>query len=83
MTTTCTACGKSWGGLRAEHCTVCHETFSGTTAGDRHRTGDHAVFVGPDRRRCLTADEMRDKGLEQNTKGIWTNGGDFPAAKFG
>lgn len=32
-------CGKKWTGLRAEHCGACHETFSGTTAGDMHRTG--------------------------------------------
>jgi hypothetical protein len=61
-----------------EHCTVCHQTFSGTTAGDRHRVGDHAVFVGPDRRRCLSADEMRAKGMEQNARGVWTNGGINP-----
>ena len=29
-----------------------------------HRTGDHAVSSGPNRRRCRTADEMLAKGLE-------------------
>ncbi|WP_428844217.1 hypothetical protein [Brevibacterium celere] len=37
----CAECGKSWGGRKPEHCTVCHETFSGTTAGDRHRRGEY------------------------------------------
>lgn len=31
------ACGKSWTGLKREHCPACHETFSSTKAGDRHR----------------------------------------------
>lgn len=77
MRTTC-RCGAEWTGLRMEHCTECHETFSGSSAGDRHRVGDHAVFAGPDRRRCLTADEMRARGMEQNRRGVWTTGGVSP-----
>ena len=73
--TTCPPCGTTWTGHRIEHCTVCHETFTGTSAGDKHRTGGHAVFVGPERRRCLTPDEMRDKGMSQNERGQWTLGG--------
>lgn len=79
MKTTCT-CGATWTGLRMEHCPECHETFSGTSSGDRHRVGDHAVSVGPDRRRCLTADEMVGKGLVRNERGIWTSGGTSPWA---
>ena len=71
--TTDTRCGKSWTGKRIEHCTVCHETFSGTSAGDKHRTGAH----GKDRR-CRTAEEMVDLGMEQNVRGVWTTGGDSP-----
>jgi len=43
-------CGKQvpWG--RAEHCTVCHESFSGAVTGDAHRPGPH-----DDTRRCLLA----------------------------
>lgn len=62
--TTCKPCGAEWSGYRVEHCLACHSTFSGTTAGDMHRTGDHAVSSGPSRRRCRTADEMLAKGLE-------------------
>ena len=74
MTDSCWKCSKTWTGKRIEHCTVCHETFTGSTAGDMHRTGDHAVFEGPDRRRCLTADEMREKGMAQNARSQWTTG---------
>lgn len=79
MTTTC-FCGAAWSGYRIEHCTECHETFTGTTSGDKHRTGDHAIMWGPERRRCLTPDEMRKRGMEQNARGQWTNGGTSPWA---
>jgi hypothetical protein len=72
--TTCAKCNAHWTGLRIEHCTVCHQTFTGATAGDMHRTGDHSVFEGDDRRRCLTAVEMREKGMVRNDRGIWTTG---------
>lgn len=74
-------CGASWTGLRIEHCTACHETFTGTTSGDRHRVGDPAIYVGPKRRRCLTDEEMRAKGMAQNARGQWTNGGTSPWAR--
>lgn len=35
------ACGKTWQGLKPEHCPVCCQTFSTTRAGDRHRKGPH------------------------------------------
>lgn len=58
---TCPRCDARWTGHRIEHCPAagCHLTFSGTTAGDKHRVGEHGVTTGPDRRRCLTIDEMR------------------------
>lgn len=71
---TCNKCAANWTGLRIEHCPSCHQTFTGSTAGDMHRTGDHAVFEGPDRRRCLTAHEMHEKGMARNERGIWTTG---------
>ena len=77
----CNQCGRSWSGLRPEHCKVCHQTFSGTTAGDKHRTGDHGVKEGSNRRRCRTSDEMRDLGMAQNDRDIWTNGGESPWAR--
>ena len=76
-------CGATWTGLRIEHCMACHQSFTGTTAGDRHRVGDHNTYVGPDRRRCLTPDEMREKGMAQNARGVWGNGGTSPWAKGG
>lgn len=72
--TACNRCSATWTGLRIEHCTVCHQTFTGATSGDMHRTGDHAINEGPDRRRCLTVDEMVEKGMAQNDRGVWTTG---------
>ena len=82
MTTTC-KCGATWSGHRIEHCTACHETFTGTTSGDRHRTGEHHIDAGPNRRRCLSRDEMTTKGLVLNARGQWSNGGTSPWAKGG
>lgn len=79
MKATC-HCGAEWTGLRIEHCTACHQTFTGTTSGDRHRVGKHEVDHGPERRRCLTVAEMVEKGLERNERGQWTNGGTSPWA---
>lgn len=61
--TTHPKCGKSWGGKRAEHCPACCETFSGTTAGDKHRIGEHGID-----RRCANPAE---RGLIQDERGIW------------
>lgn len=54
-----------------EHCTRCCQTFTGQSAGDLHRTGDHAVSVGPNRRRCLTVEEMEERGMARNGRGHW------------
>jgi hypothetical protein len=64
MTASC-RCGARWSGLRMEHCTVCHQTFPGSSLGDAHRVGR------PDtpQRRCLTPDEMRDKGWALTQRG--------------
>lgn len=35
---TCPTCPARWTGLAAAHCTGCHETFSGVSLFDRHRT---------------------------------------------
>lgn len=78
--TTCD-CGATWGGLRTEHCAACHQTFTGTTSGDRHRVGDYNQRTGPTRRRCLTVAEMETRGLERNAKGQWTTGGTSPWSK--
>jgi len=60
--TTDPACGKSWAGYRAEHCTICHETFSGTTAGDKHRQGPFTARI------CAPPDSV---GLHRDPQGIW------------
>lgn len=67
----CRDCHKTWRGYKPEHCTVCHETFGGSTGGDRHRAGKHGVKEGLERRRCRTAEEMLDVGMSLNAKGIW------------
>lgn len=69
-------CGATWTGLKIEHCTVCHQTFTGTTSGDMHRVGRHTVTTGPYRRRCLTKAEMIGRGMKQNDRGHWTTGRD-------
>ncbi|ACX30881.1 Gp42 (endogenous virus) [Propionibacterium phage PAS50] len=74
MQWTCHKCDSTIIGYRPEHCTVCHETYNGTCAGDMHRTGDHGVKTGPNRRRCLTMDEMHAKGMTRNPHGYWTRG---------
>lgn len=76
-------CGATWTGHRIEHCTECHETFTGTGAGDKHRVGEHAIHVRPDRRRCLSPVEMTARGMTKNARGRWTLGGTSPWAAGG
>lgn len=64
-------CGASWSGARIEHCCACHESFSCESAGDMHRVGRHDVSTGPNRRRCLTVQEMLAKGMIPNARGVW------------
>ena len=45
----CPKCRLGWGGLNTAHCTACHQTFTGISAFDKHRTGSHAK----DTRYCL------------------------------
>lgn len=70
--TTCPRCPATWTGYRAQHCPECHETFTGTASGDMHRVGPY------ERRRCLGAEDMREKGMTQNSKGQWTTGVTMP-----
>lgn len=56
----CRTCGRFYtngGG----HCAGCHQSFNSDTAFDKHRFG----FV------CLTADQMRERGMSLNRKGLW------------
>jgi hypothetical protein len=61
-------------------CGACREDFTSVKLFDRHRVGVHAytysegVRMDPireDGRRCLDAQEMRQKGWEQNEQGRW------------
>lgn len=63
-------CGAEWHGYRIEHCTLCHQTFSGTSIGDAHRVGP---YESPEQRRCLTADEMAALGLWVETNPYGTD----------
>lgn len=46
-------------------CSACGEYFNSTFAFDSHRLGN------PDVRRCLSVDEMRERGFSVNAKSLW------------
>jgi len=61
-------------------CRACEETFTSVGAFDRHRTGSYgnAIYKGQKfiyyekpSRRCLTCEEMKEKGLLQRENGAW------------
>jgi len=47
-------------------CRGCDEYFNSNTAFDAHRFGVHGVD-----RRCLTPEEMQNKGMFRNAQGFW------------
>jgi len=49
-------------------CAGCGELFNSSFAFDKHRTGEFGT-----KRRCLTVDEMLDKGMGKNTSGYWVS----------
>ena len=64
-------------------CGACDQTFTSVSAFDMHRVGGYGdpiykkgklVEYGPSKRHCLSAEEMREKGMLQNEKGWWTTG---------
>ena len=70
---TCRHCGQhlkgNWG-----HCMDCHLTFPQQAGFDRHRTGQHENrAIGQENtRRCLTADELAERGWQHDTEsGLW------------
>jgi hypothetical protein len=55
-------------GERTNQCPSCHLFFFSLTAFDKHRTGEHCI-----RRRCLTPEEMLEKGMALNEGGYWVS----------
>lgn len=64
-------CGKTVFGQSTQHCTVCHESFRSTDAGDQHRIGsfDEADTTNP--RRCRTSAELEELGFQLDDYGRW------------
>jgi len=56
--------------LKGDHCqcAVCGLHFNSTYAFDKHRAGEYGV-----NRHCLTADQMRAKGMSENSAGWWVS----------
>jgi hypothetical protein len=50
-------------------CQGCFEYFNSTTAFDRHRVGNW--MNRGENRRCLTVEEMREKGFTLNKSNFW------------
>lgn len=59
----CGRCNNRWGGTSTCHCSGCHETFTGLTAFDQHRTGSHTHGT----RRCLPPADWR-RLMERTTQ---------------
>lgn len=64
----CNGCDARWGGYNTSHCSACHQTFTGLTAFDKHRDGNHANST----RRCLPPDLV----------GLIDSGRDYPCWGF-
>lgn len=68
---TCGGCDLRWASTKIEHCPVCHRSFRSTRLADQHRVGPFDST-----RRCLTDDELREKGAAPRDAGrdgtIWT-----------
>lgn len=46
-------------------CGACGEYFNSTRAFDKHRVGPY------ESRSCMTAEQMREKGMDVNARGFW------------
>lgn len=65
-------------GMRGDRnqCPTCGEFFASTSAFDKHRTGPWGKADGtPSKRRCLTVQEMVDKGFLKNATDYWIRAG--------
>jgi hypothetical protein len=55
-------------------CRACGEDFASVTLFDAHRVGRHEYTWSPERedgRRCLSVEEMEEKGWTLNAQGRW------------
>jgi hypothetical protein len=54
-------------------CAACNTQFCGTSAFDKHRTGEHALDFPEHEngRRCMDEEEMREAGLDLDARGRW------------
>jgi hypothetical protein len=50
-------------------CPTCGEYFNRVSTFDKHRVGSYEAG-----RRCLTVDQMREKGWLKNAAGFWITG---------
>ncbi len=55
-------------------CEACGARFYSMTAFDMHRTGSYAQGRNHHTRRCLSAKEMRSKGMRPNDRDVWNSG---------
>ena len=53
-------------------CSKCKQYFNSTAAFNKHRVGEHRVQGD---RRCLSVQEMSERGFQRNLKGYWITSG--------
>ena len=70
----CYTCRVTIRGHKSAHCAYCHRTFTDAHSEDMHHAGKYGVTKGPDRYRCLTLEEMLDKGMTTDARGYWMTG---------
>jgi hypothetical protein len=52
-------------------CTGCGQQFNRTTTFARHRVASFGTLRDPGGRRCLSTEEMQDRGWRLNGAGFW------------
>ncbi|HEX6817064.1 MAG TPA: hypothetical protein VF120_01710 [Ktedonobacterales bacterium] len=68
--------GKNQGGIC--RCEGCGERFNGMRAFDMHRIGEYGRGRRPSTRRCLSAAEMRARGMaKSDRRGAWMTGSEY------
>lgn len=50
-------------------CPTCGEYFKSVFAFVKHRVGGYE----PNTRRCLTEEQMRERGMDKNARGFWVS----------